>query len=228
MQLFPPCTTHPQGYSESKARSYGCWYARMGFHRSTGVRTRSGDILAHGQGTSESVYTKLVKASPHYSHRCSHRRLRFCRSTSMLGEEHILPDSRTQVRTISKHVVQHLKHRSSAPTSCFNPPLSSSLLPLCLFRKRLRGEKVDDMARVGMQQRAAREGEQSTLTRADMVLSWEARRGSSTALVGLGRGGEALAEAAEAMDLADQVGVCVRLRAISITSHRTIKWHEFS
>lgn len=42
-------------------------------------------------------------------------------------------------------------------------------------------------------------------TRQDMVLLWEAKRGSSTALVGLGRGGEALAEAEEAVELADQV-----------------------
>jgi len=44
-----------------------------------------------------------------------------------------------------------------------------------------------------------------------MVLSWEARRGSSTALAGLGRGEEALAEAAAAMDLAEQVG-CARFQ----------------
>eukprot|EP00903_Cladosiphon_okamuranus_P019584 g18012.t1 len=42
-------------------------------------------------------------------------------------------------------------------------------------------------------------------TRQDIELSWEARRGCSTALVGLGRGGEALAEAEEAMELAGQL-----------------------
>lgn len=45
--------------------------------------------------------------------------------------------------------------------------------------------------------------------REDLVLSWEARRGSSTALIGLGRGREALAEAEDAMELADQVCVCM-------------------
>lgn len=52
----------------------------------------------------------------------------------------------------------------------------------------------------------AKQSQQHPRTRQDMVLSWEARRGSSTALVGLGRAGEALAEAEEAVDLADQVG----------------------
>lgn len=52
---------------------------------------------------------------------------------------------------------------------------------------------------------AAKQGQEHLMTRQDIVLWWEAERGSSTALVGLGRGREALAEAKQAMELADQV-----------------------
>lgn len=60
---------------------------------------------------------------------------------------------------------------------------------------------------------AAKQEQKYTMTRQDMVISWEARKGSSTALAGLGRGGEALAEAQEAMELAGQVGERVRCLA---------------
>lgn len=61
---------------------------------------------------------------------------------------------------------------------------------------------------------AREEGQGPPLTRHDIVLSWEARRGSSTALVGLGRAEEALAEAAEAKDLAEQVAGCARFQRL--------------
>lgn len=94
--------------------------------------------------------------------------------------------------------------------------LSSPRRPPCLHEKRLRGEAVDGAvgvkagrshaSRAKRKEVVQRSKEQHT-TRDDMVLSWEARRGSSTALIGLGRGREALAEAVEAMEVADQVRV---------------------
>lgn len=105
---------------------------------------------------------------------------------------------------------------STVPTSARIHPVAPP--HLFLFGKRLLGEAVDgdpgmEAARRRSTSRAKRKGKQvpkhaqePLRTQKDIMLSWEARRGSSTALVGLGRGGEALMEAQKAIELADQVG----------------------
>ncbi|CAM9144356.1 unnamed protein product [Scytosiphon promiscuus] len=85
------------------------------------------------------------------------------------------------------------------------------------MHKRLRGEELDQVGFKGQSdgchspRAKSNEGTQPNeaelTTREDVELWWQARRGLSTSLVGLGRGKEALAEASEAMDLAEQLAV---------------------
>lgn len=77
----------------------------------------------------------------------------------------------------------------------------------------MRGEEIEHVgskdggwhSSLAKKKDAVRRKEAQLLTREDIELSWHARRGLATALIGLGRGKEALAEAVEAMDLAEQV-----------------------
>lgn len=82
-----------------------------------------------------------------------------------------------------------------------------------LCEKRLRGEHVDPIgkktgdSRISLAKKKTKiqQSKEEPTTREDLLLVWEARRGSSTALVGLGRGKEALTKATGATELADQV-----------------------
>ena len=168
----------------------------MGLCQSGRLRACSGGFPSHRQGTSRFFYLRAGVA---------------WRCLALLG----VPSLRAHVRLVSysesNSRVDGLKKRpvyflqSSHPAHAYT-------------EKRLFGEAVDDptdwkaghsrasRARRRSKKQAAEQAQEHPRTRQDMVLSWEARRGSSTALIGLGRAGEALTDAEEAMELANQVG----------------------
>ncbi|CAM9190700.1 unnamed protein product, partial [Ectocarpus sp. 12 AP-2014] len=118
---------------------------------------------------------------------------------------------------------------------------------LCLCEKRLRGEHDDPIGKRAGDSRISRaekktkvqQSKEEPTTREDLLLLWEARRGSSTALVGLRRGKEALAKAAEAMELADQIaepamqaeceGLCGRAwQSVAAKKRREVEYRKAS
>ncbi|CAM9492938.1 unnamed protein product, partial [Ectocarpus sp. 4 AP-2014] len=116
-----------------------------------------------------------------------------------------------------------------------------------LCEKRLRGERDDPIGKKAGDSRISRvkkktkvrQSKEEPTTREDLLLLWEARRGSSTALVGLRRGKEALTKAAEAAELADQVtepamqaeceGLCGRAwQSVAAKKRREVKYRKAS
>ncbi|CAM9371805.1 unnamed protein product [Ectocarpus fasciculatus] len=117
----------------------------------------------------------------------------------------------------------------------------------CLCEKRLRGEHVGPIGKRAGDSRMSwakkktkvQQSKEEPTTREDLLLLWEARRGSSTALVGLGRGKEALAKATGATELADQLaeaamqaeceGLCGRAwQSVAAKNRREIKYRHAS
>lgn len=94
-------------------------------------------------------------------------------------------------------------HRTYGYSSLPNPP------PKCFCGQAIDGTSGAKPGRSyylpSKKREVLQRSKEQNRMREDLVLSWEARRGSSTALIGLGRGRAALAEAVDAMELADQV-----------------------
>ncbi|CAM9325930.1 unnamed protein product, partial [Ectocarpus sp. 12 AP-2014] len=116
-----------------------------------------------------------------------------------------------------------------------------------LCEKRLRGEHDDPIGKKAGDSRIFRakkktkvqQSKEEPTTREDLLLLWEARRGSSTALVGLRRGKEALTKAAEATELADQIaepamqaeceGLCGRAwQSVAAKKRREVEFRKAS